>query len=224
MSDLRLIVWDVDGTLIDSQAHILHAMGRAFAAETLPVPDRDAVLGIVGLSLPQAMARLAGDHSADVQARLVEAYKDGFQAARSSGPASQLYPGALEVLQAMHAQDNVVMGVATGKSKRGLDHVFDTLDLHQFFVTTQVADFHPSKPHPAMVQAAMDAAGVDAAQTVMIGDTSFDMDMGVAAGVTTIGVTWGYHPQSQLDKARHLAHEFGDIPAILRGHWGEQNG
>ena len=223
MTDLRLVVWDVDGTLIDSQAHILHAMGRAFDALNLPVPDRAAVLSIVGLSLPQAMAQLASDHSAETQAQLVEAYKAGFHAVRTEGPASQLYPGAREVLQALHAQDNVLMGVATGKSKRGLDHVLDSLDLHHFFVTRQVADFHPSKPHPAMLQAALDEAGVGPEAAVMVGDTAFDIEMGRAAGVMTIGVQWGYHPAGRLSGAHHLAGDSDEIPAILCRHWGKDD-
>ena len=220
MSDLRLVVWDVDGTLIDSQAHILMAMGHAFGTLDLPVPDRAAVLSIVGLSLPQAMARLAADQTDAIQARLVAAYKDGFQQARAAGPASQLYPGALDTLKALHGHDNLLMGVATGKSKRGLDHVLDSLDLRGYFVTTQVADFHPSKPHPAMLQAALDEVGVGPEAAVMVGDTSFDMDMGRAAGVATIGVNWGYHAAAQLHAADHMAHDFAEIPAILRGLWG----
>ncbi|KAJ54797.1 HAD family hydrolase [Actibacterium mucosum KCTC 23349] len=220
MSDLRLVVWDVDGTLVDSQAHILMAFGRAFDALGLPMPDRAAVLSIVGLSLPQAVAKLAGDQDAVTQEKLISLYKDGFQAIRAEGETSQLYPGALDTLQALHGHDEVLMGVATGKSKRGLDHLLDTLDLRRFFVTTQVADFHPSKPHPAMLQAALADAGVAPQDAVMIGDTSYDIDMGRTAGVPTIGVHWGFHPAVSLTQADHQATEFAQIPAILRGHWG----
>ncbi|WP_415401701.1 HAD-IA family hydrolase [Tateyamaria sp. SN3-11] len=218
---LRLVIFDVDGTLVDSQADIVGSMGDAFAALGLTAPDRVAVLGIVGLSLPQAMSVLAPE--AD-NARLVDSYKQAYAARRAAdgaGKSSPLYPGARAAIERLHALPDVLLGVATGKSKRGLDLLLEAHDLAPFFVTQQVADFHPSKPHPSMLHTAMTEAGVETGQTVMIGDTTFDMQMAVAAGVDFVGVGWGYHPPSALDAAHTVLTEFGELDAALGEIWKE---
>jgi phosphoglycolate phosphatase len=212
---MRLIVFDVDGTLVDSQADILAAMGSAFEAVSLAVPSRAEVLSIVGLSLDVAVARLApqADH-----ARMVEAYKDAYVTLRARTGAAQsspLFPGARALLDRLVGEPDILLGVATGKSKRGLDKLIEAHGLEHFFVTRQVADFHPSKPHPSMLRQAMTEVGCDTAQTVMIGDTSFDMQMAEAAGVHGIGVAWGYHPRTSLSAARQIAENFEDLTGIL---------
>jgi len=218
-SALKLILFDVDGTLVDSQGTIVSCMNEAFAGAGLVPPSRAAILSIVGLSLPQAMTRLAADQSAQVQDALVEGYKRAYQAARlREGAAhSPLYPGARAALDALHAVPEYILGVATGKSQRGLDALIDGHDLGMF-VTRQVADHHPSKPHPSMVLTAMSETGIAPADTVMIGDTTFDMEMGRAAGVTTIGVDWGYHAAAHLG-ADHMLAEFAALPDLLRRIW-----
>ncbi|MGC3938319.1 HAD-IA family hydrolase [Roseobacter sp. EG26] len=216
---LRLVIFDVDGTLVDSQGDIIAAMTLAFEAVGLPVPERNAILGIVGLSLDVAMARLAPD--AD-HLRMVAAYKDAYIALRAQTGAAQsspLYPGARETLARLNAQPDTLLGVATGKSKRGLDKLIEAHDLEGLFVTQQVADFHPSKPHPSMILQAMTDAGTEPAGTVMIGDTSFDMEMAAAAGVHGFGVSWGYHPISALRAARKVVTDFDDLEAALDDHW-----
>lgn len=219
---LRLVIFDVDGTLVDSQADILGAMTRAFEAQNLEVPARDEVLGIVGLSLPVAMARLVPDASPAVQSGLVEGYKSAYVEMRAKVGAAQsspLYPGARDVLEALHRVPDILMGLATGKSKRGLDKLVEAHDLKHFFVTQQVADFHPSKPHPSMILQAMADAGVSPQDTVMVGDTSFDMDMAAAAGVKGIGVSWGYHPVAALGCAGHIVDEFSALTDVLTAVW-----
>jgi phosphoglycolate phosphatase len=212
---MRLIVFDVDGTLVDSQADILAAMSSAFEAVGLVAPSRAEILGIVGLSLDVAVARLApgADH-----ARMVEAYKDAYVTLRARTGAAQsspLYPGARALLDQLVREPETLLGVATGKSKRGLDKLIEAHGLEHFFVTRQVADFHPSKPHPSMLRQAMTEAGCDTAQTVMIGDTSFDMQMAEAAGVHGIGVAWGYHPRAALREARQIVEDFDGLTDIL---------
>lgn len=194
---MRLVIFDVDGTISDSQAHILHAMSYAYASEGLPAPTRDAVLSIVGLSLPEAVARIAPELSDQRQAAIVAAYKGSYMDARAAQPAP-LYPGAEALLRRLAARDDLLLGVATGKSRRGLRALLEHHQLDKLFVTTQVADDHPSKPSPSMIFTALSEAGVDAAHAVMIGDTTFDIDMAGAAGVASIGVRWGYHPVADL--------------------------
>ena len=219
MNALRLVIFDVDGTLVDSQGHIKAAMEAAFRAESLTPPAPDAVLGIVGLSLHVAIAQLAPQLNEKAVGRVVDAYKGSFATMRAADMPSPLYPGALDVLEGLAQCDDVLMGVATGKSRRGLDHVLDAHGLKRFFVTEQVADHHPSKPHPSMVQVALAETGVSARDAVMIGDTSFDMEMGRAAGVATVGVGWGYHGIERLTAADHVIDEFQALPGTLERIW-----
>ncbi len=219
---LRLVLFDVDGTLVDSQGAIVSAMTACFQAQSLPVPDRDAILSIVGLSLPHAMARLAADQSVRIQSALVDGYKQAYHAQRlEQGTASSpLYPGARQVIEALHAQPEVLLGVATGKSQRGLDALLEGHGLQQHFITRQVADHHPSKPHPSMIETALAETGVPAAQAVMVGDTSFDMEMAAAAQVAGIGVSWGYHDRRVLTAATHVIETFEELPGALAKIWG----
>ncbi|WP_377192712.1 HAD-IA family hydrolase [Ruegeria meonggei] len=218
---LRLVLFDVDGTLVDSQGSIVAAMTASFDAQALPVPDRQAILSIVGLSLPNAMAQLAPQHSAADQHRLVEGYKDAYHAHRleQGAASSPLYPGARQVIEALHAVPEVLLGVATGKSQRGLDALIEAHELERYFVTRQVADHHPSKPHPSMIDTARAETGVDATATAMIGDTRFDMDMAKAAGVVGIGVAWGYHDRSALTAAARVIETFDQLPQALDDIW-----
>ena len=219
---LRLVIFDVDGTLVDSQSDILGAMHLSFAAEGLPTPARGDILGVVGLSLDVLMPRLAPDADALRLARLVQGYKDAYMALRSEqggAVSSPFYPGARAVLDHLRAMPDVLLGVATGKSRRGLDKLIEAHGLEGMFVTQQVADFHPSKPNPAMLLQALSETGVDAAEAVMLGDTSFDMDMAQAAGVTGIGVSWGYHPPARLTAARHMVDSFDAVPPLLDMIW-----
>lgn len=218
MPDLRLIVFDVDGTLVDSQLQILDSMSLAFQAAGLPMPSRAEALSVVGLSLPVALARLMPEVPADDLARMLDAYKTGFAANRKTAP-SPMYSGARQALEGLARRPEVLLGVATGKSRRGLDRLMDEHDLRRFFITTQVADDHPSKPHPAMLIAALRDSGAAPHGAVMVGDTTFDIEMGRAAGFRTIGVTWGYHDVDALVAAGAdcLIADFDALPAALEG-------
>ncbi|WP_224817003.1 HAD-IA family hydrolase [Hasllibacter sp. MH4015] len=218
---MRLVIFDVDGTLVDSQGHILASMEGAFRAHGLPVPPREAILSIVGLSLPEAFVRLVPDH-AHLRDDLTAAYKDTFASLRMSGAAqSPLYPGAAEVLAELAAQPDTLLGVATGKSRRGLDHLIELHGWERTFQSVQVSDHHPSKPHPSMVLSCLSETGVEAGDAVMVGDTSFDMEMARAACVRGIGVGWGYHPAAELRDAGAVAvlSDFAELPAATREGW-----
>lgn len=194
---MRLVVFDVDGTLIDSQHLIVAAQGVAFQEVGLPAPERQVALSVVGLSLPQAFRRLVGDDGPVEE--LSERYKLAYNRLRLD-PAHEepLFPGMGELVAELHARDGVALGIATGKSRRGVDRMLEHLGWTDWFVTTQTADDAPSKPDPAMLIQAMTDAGTRPDSTVMVGDTTFDMSMAVAAGVPAIGVTWGYHRPGAL--------------------------
>lgn len=219
---LRLIVFDVDGTLVDSQADIVASMTHAFDRAGARVPDRSTILSIVGLSLPQAMPRLAPDLPAATHTKMVDWYKEAYidlRAKTGAAQSSPLYPHALDIIETLHAVPENLLGLATGKSRRGLDKLIEAHNLARYFVTTQVSDFHPSKPHPSMLHAALAETGTTPGNAVMIGDTSFDMDMAAAAGMPGIGVSWGYHPATALTAAKHIIDDFRDLPHTLADLW-----
>ncbi len=194
---MRLVVFDVDGTLVDSQHLIVAAQAVAFGEVGLPAPERRVALSVVGLSLPQAFRRLVGEDGPVEE--LSERYKLAYNRLRLDPEHEEpLFPGMAELVEGLHAREDVALGIATGKSRRGVDRMLDHLGWTEWFVTTQTADDAPSKPDPAMLAQAMAAAGTGPDTTVMIGDTTFDMAMAVAAGVAPIGVGWGYHRPGAL--------------------------
>lgn len=194
----RLALFDCDGTLVDSHAAIGRAMDECFAAHGLTPPDRHATRRIIGLSLPHAMRALLPEAEAGLHDAMAETYKSAFHRHRAEGLVEEpLFDGIAEALECLEAT-GWLLGVATGKSDRGLRLCLERHGLHARFVTLQTADRHPSKPHPAMVEAAIAEAGAVPETTVMIGDTIFDMIMARAAGAHPLGVGWGYHDSHEL--------------------------
>ncbi len=214
---LRLVIFDCDGTLVDSQRPIAHAMARAFEAEGLAPPAPEAVRAIIGLSLPEAIAALAPGLDGTLVARLVEGYKRAFIAERQRPDHEEpLFEGVRAALDRLAALDHVLLGIATGKARRGIDVLFAREGLADYFHTVQTADRAPSKPHPAMLHQAMEEVGATPRETVMVGDTSFDMEMARNAGVSAIGVAWGYHPVARL-VASGAERIVRDFDALLDG-------
>lgn len=195
----RLALFDCDGTLVDSAGNICRTVEDTFALHRLVAPSRADIRRIVGLSLVEAMAILHPLGTDDHHRAMAADYKTCFQRLRTTADFSQepLYDGIADAILALDAA-GWVLGVATGKSDRGLSLVLAHHGLTQHFVTLQTADRHPSKPHPAMALAAIAEAGAAPETTVMIGDTSFDMAMGRAAGAHALGVNWGYHDAHEL--------------------------
>ena len=220
---LRLVIFDVDGTLVDSQQDIVGGMQHAFRLVDLTSPSPDAILSIVGLSLPEAMARLAPETTREIQGALVARYKETYAKLRLSAgskESSPLYPGARGALERLHAVPEVLLAVATGRSRRGLELLLDAHDLRRFFVSLQHADSHPSKPHPSMLLAALAETGVSAEAAIMVGDSSFDMDMARSAGIMGIGVAWGYQPVTALSAAATVVADWDALLGEIARRWG----
>lgn len=205
----RLALFDCDGTLVDGQHSHFACMEAAFAGAGLPAPPRSLTRRVIGISLIPTMQLLVPDADYDLHLQLAEDYKTAFQRRRDRGLIDEpLFDGIVAALDTLEAA-GWALGVATGKSDRGLELCLRHHGLFDRFVTLQTADRHPSKPHPSMILEAMADAGASAKTTVMIGDTSFDMAMGVAAGARALGVDWGYHDADELRAAGayHVASE-----------------
>jgi phosphoglycolate phosphatase len=194
----RLALFDCDGTLVDSQHNICMCMEDAFTRARLIAPSRSDIRRIVGLNLFQAVQMLIPEESETLIEQVAEDYKSAFHRLRGKGLVDEpLFDGITSCLDALEA-DGWKLGVATGKSDRGLALCLEHHGIRERFITLQTADRHPSKPHPSMIHQAMADAGASPETTVMIGDTSFDMAMGVAAGARSLGVDWGYHEPHEL--------------------------
>jgi phosphoglycolate phosphatase len=213
----KLIIFDCDGTLVDSQANIIMAMNDSFARHDLASPSPHSVRRIVGLSLVEAVQKLLPDAAYDFQVSVAEDYKNAFHRLRGDGMAEEpLFPGTREVIEKLLEQGHL-LGVATGKSDRGLSIVLKTHGLVNHFCTLQTADRHPSKPHPSMIYEALKEADILAENAVMIGDTVYDIEMAVNAGVRAIGVDWGYHEVAELEAAgaRDILTHFNQLEALV---------
>jgi len=222
---MKLAIFDVDGTLVDSQAMIAASLTAAFKAEGLVVPERSRMMSIVGLSLVDAMAVLAPEHEVAAHDRLAAAYKEAFWQHRAEGQHTEtLFPGAEELLAKLRARGEVALGIATGKSRRGVAHLIEKHGWEGWFSTVQTSDDHPSKPHPSMVVTALAETAVEPAAAIMIGDTSFDIAMARAAGVGAAGVSWGNHPTAELltAGAHSIANDFKELERNLESLWQER--
>ena len=214
---VRLAVFDCDGTLVDSQHSIVAAMGASFRTKNFPAPDAASVRRVVGLPLLDAVEHLAPDLPAQTHEDLRDGYRDAFLALRKSGQVQEpLFPGTVEGLDILEST-GWLLGVATGKARQGLDATLDTHGLGNRFVTMQTADIALGKPHPEMLYNAMSETGADRSLTVMIGDTTYDMEMARNAGTCAIGVAWGYHdPEELLAAGAHvIIHDYSELPEAM---------
>jgi phosphoglycolate phosphatase len=214
---IRLVLFDCDGTLVDSQHAIVAAMVAAWRAHGLPDPPARDVRRIVGLPLVPAIATLLPRDTAAAPDRIAESYKQAFfELRRRPDHVEPLYPGAQAALEALEAAD-LLLGIATGKSRRGLVATLDRHRLAGRFVTLKTADDGPGKPAPDMVVQAMAEVGAEPRHTVVVGDTVYDVLMARNAGVAAIGVAWGYHEAHQLRAAgaARIIRRFGELPATV---------
>ncbi len=217
---MNLILFDFDGTISNSQFSISQAMVETFLAHELVAPSHEDVLSIIGLSLEQAIHKLYPEADEQKLLLMVETYKAAFYAnVQNPEHNDKLYDGIVDVIEVLSREEHVLLGIATGKSKKGLLRVLNKYDLKHHFVTLQTADDAPSKPHPAMIEQAMSETGTNPEATIMVGDTRFDIDMAHAAGVSSVGVSWGYHPIAELEdaKAHHIVNNMTELAEHLSG-------
>jgi phosphoglycolate phosphatase len=197
-------------------------MQQAYEAHKLTVPARERLLSIVGLSLREAFVTLAADENHPIDS-LADSYKAAFQVLRRSPQHLEpLYPGARTALDLLATRDDVILGIATGKSQRGVAAVLGHHGLVGRFLTIQTSDDAPSKPHPEMVLAAMREVCVGPDDTVMIGDTVYDIAMARAAGARAIAVAWGYHTADALAAAgpETTISDYAELVPALDAIWG----
>jgi phosphoglycolate phosphatase len=207
----KLAIFDCDGTLVDSGTTIHSALAETFELHGVALPPPRECRKVIGLSLIQAMGALVPDAAESDHFQLAETYKTCFHRARREGRVEEpLFDGILDLLDTLES-NGWLLAVATGKSDRGLRLCLESHGLHARFLSLQTADRHPSKPAPQMALAAMADAGAAPGRTIVIGDTSFDMGMAVAAGATGIGAGWGYHEPEELLSAGACA--VADAPA-----------
>lgn len=215
MTAPKLALFDLDGTLVDSRQLIHASMDEAFRVCGLGGCEYDHVRKIVGIELSQAVRMLLPeDYPDEGAAKVTQTFRESFVRLRADGTHLEgLYDGALDLLAHLE-RDGWLLGVATGKPRRGLDHILDTHDLHGFFVTLHTSCTGPGKPDPRMVLEAMEATKTTPDRVAMIGDSTHDIAMAVNAGVRAKGVTWGFHTAEELSGAG--AHEVFDRFEDLR--------
>lgn len=212
-----LVIFDWDGTVCDSEAHIVRAMQRALAECGMPPLPDASVRHIIGLGLLQAVRALYPKATDSECETVAAAYSRHYIQEDQTPP--QLFPDALATLQHLRSA-GYRLAVATGKSRRGLNRILSALDLEHFFDATRTADETRSKPHPQMLLELLDELDVDAADTLMVGDTTYDLEMAAAIAMPRIGVSYGVHSVSALRACGALAviDAIDELPALVAQH------
>jgi phosphoglycolate phosphatase len=215
---MRLVIFDADGTLINSRAIILEGIRLVFVEFGYPVPPVDATLTTIGLSLDLLFAELL-DRPVDeeIKAMSLSYKKRSSELQKIPELHSRLYDGIDNIIHKLSEQPETLLAIATGKSRRGLINMIDAYGYRDKFIVSRTADDCPSKPHPAMILECCEFAGCEMAQSVMIGDSSYDMQMAIQAGAKAIGVSWGYQPVCALEKsgAHAIVDQPRDIPDAI---------
>jgi len=213
--ELKLLVLDCDGTLVDSQTAIVETMQAAFAANGVARPEPGDIRHIVGLDLVEAIGLLSPKLGPSTHLKISDSYRSHAGVKRNDQSWDEpLYPGTLEAINGLNAA-GWLMGVATGKSRAGLDLVLNKYEISHHFCTLQTSDVAAGKPRPDMLERALAESGADASRAVMVGDTSYDMEMAVNANIHAIGIGWGYHSAEALISAGAslVIERFDQLPA-----------
>ena len=214
---LKLAIWDMDGTIVDSREVIQTAMVRSFEQVGLTPPAYDETRKVVGLGLPEACRVLAPTVSDAKLHELVENYRHSFVALRAEGEGFEpLYDGAKAAVERL-ANDGWLLAIATGKARRGVESFFEQHAMRDLFDTTWCADDGPGKPHPFMCEQAMSVLGVEPHQALIIGDAIHDIRMGLNAGIHTMGVSWGFGATEELQAvgAHEVHHDVSTLNTSL---------
>ncbi|HUJ01153.1 MAG TPA: HAD-IA family hydrolase [Usitatibacter sp.] len=194
MSRYDLVVFDWDGTLMDSTRLIASCLQEACREVGAPIPSDSDALFVIGLNMADTFRRVAPDLDAEAQRRLAERYRHHFLSREHEAP---LYEGVREMLEELHAR-GARLAVATGKARRGLERALDATGLRRWFEATRCADEGFAKPHPDMLLMLLDVTGVEPARSVMVGDTTHDLELAANAGVDAVAVSYGAHPEDLL--------------------------
>jgi phosphoglycolate phosphatase len=212
---MKLALFDCDGTLVDSAALIHEVMARTFTHFGYDRPDVSLTKSIIGLTLDIAIARMQGKPHVDDEAVAMTAHYKAIYVDVRDEPAMDvmLFDGIRPLIQTLSSKDEILIGAVTGKSRRGLVHILETHGFAPHFIVSRTADDCPSKPHPAMVMECCSETGVNPADTIVIGDAVYDMQMAKAAGTTAVGVSWGYASVEDLVAAGadSIAYRPGDV-------------
>ena len=209
----QLLVFDWDGTLMDSEAKIVACLQAAAAEMRLATPAEKDARQVIGLGLVEALKMLFPEHDEETRKKLAEAYRDHFLVRNRAR--SRLFPGVTETLESL--ADDYLLAVATGKSRRGLEKELDDSGLRPLFQATRCADEAFSKPHPQMLEDILDKLGMRPSGTLVIGDTEYDMQMAANAGSHGLGVSYGVHEPQRLIASGALAtlDAFSEMPVWL---------
>lgn len=209
----QLIVFDWDGTVMDSTAVIVRSMQAACRDVGLPAPSDEQARHVIGLGLVQALQHAVPDAQEHHYERLVERYRHHFLGQSDAIP---LYEGAADTIAGLY-EAGYLLAVATGKNRHGLQRALESSGLGRYFHATRTADMTFSKPHPAMLQELLDELDVEAERALMVGDTTHDLQMALNAGVDAVGVTHGAHPEQALRELAPLAlvQDFRELRAWL---------
>jgi phosphoglycolate phosphatase len=212
----RLVVFDWDGTLLDSAAAIVASMQAAARDLGLNPPDEKTARQVIGLGLHDALSQALPGVPAAEYKRIAERYRHHYLAQDQE---LSLFTGAQELVEEL-AEAGCLLGVATGKSRLGLNRALESSGLKGFFHATRCADECSSKPAPDMLLEIMEELGVEPAQTLMIGDTTHDLQMARNAGVGALGVGYGAHSHEALEAEQPLGlfKEFHELTQWLRRH------
>jgi len=211
-----LLVFDWDGTLLDSTGAIVEAVKATCRDLDLPEPPDEHARQVIGLGLIDALRHSAPDLAEDRFPQMVERYRHHYL---SRDHELHLFDGAGELIAELHGS-GFLLAVATGKSRQGLNRSLMHCGLGRYFSATRCADECLSKPHPQMLEELMEEFSVSAARTLMIGDTTHDLQMAVNAGVASVAVTYGAHSVETLDAVSSLArlHDIAELARWLRSH------
>jgi phosphoglycolate phosphatase len=210
MNGYELIIFDWDGTLMDSEAKIVNCFRKAVADVDISYPGDAAVRNIIGLGLKEALDQLLPDFDQPTRQQVVDRYREHFL--HQDETEMPLFEGVEAGLKQLQSE-NYALAIATGKARVGLERVLQQTRLGEFFISSRCADEAVSKPHPRMVLDILEETGVSAQKAIVVGDTTYDMQMAHRAGTDALAVCYGVHEQQRLqaEQPRACVEDFNSV-------------